>query len=337
MTSRVTRRHLVTGSAALAALTLSACSGKGDGHSSSSSDGASSPYTTSPKPAASKSTAAQPTTDPLTDGKKTGRPVIAVKLENTAAAMPQYGLSPADLVFVEEVEGSLTRLMPIFQSSYPTRIEPVRSARSTDIELLPMFGHPVLAYSGVASQIQDKLTKAPITLYNNGTRDPGRVAPHNLYFDIDRLAKRKGLATSKDIGLRFAADDPGLRQAPQQKSFAVRVGDDRFSFSYTGTRYQPSWNGRAYTDAAANGRHVETDNVLVLKVRKVSDGYLDPAGNPVYRSESTGSGALTLYRNGRMLSGTWQRAAPNQPFRLHDQHGKPLLLTPGKSWILLQS
>lgn len=62
--------------------------------------------------------------------------------------MPQYGLSPADLVFVEQVEGNLTRLMPVYQSSYPKRVEPVRSARSTDVDILPAFGRPVLVYSG---------------------------------------------------------------------------------------------------------------------------------------------------------------------------------------------
>ena len=34
------------------------------------------------------------------------------------------------------------------------RVEPVRSVRSTDIDLLPMFGKPLLVYSGVASQVR---------------------------------------------------------------------------------------------------------------------------------------------------------------------------------------
>lgn len=58
--------------------------------------------------------------------------------------------------------------------------------------------------------------------------------------------------------------------------------------------------------------------------------------NRLYKSLSTGSGALTLYRDGKKLSGTWHRAAMDKPFQLLDEHGKQLLLQPGKSWILLQ-
>lgn len=249
--------------------------------------------------------------------------------------MPQYGLSPADVVFVEAVEGNLTRLMPVYQSTYPKRIEPVRSARTTDVDILPMFGHPVLVYSGAASQIRKKLTNAPITLYGGKMRDPSRSAPHNLYFDVATLSKRPGLARSKDIGLRFARTDPRLRSATKQPNFSVRVGGDRFSFAYEGTRYLPSWNGRPYTDSGAGGRHVTASNVLALSVRTVPDNYKDPAGNPVYKSVTTGAGKLTLYRNGKRLTGTWHRSATNKPFRFTDNHGEQLHLAPGKTWILL--
>lgn len=250
--------------------------------------------------------------------------------------MPQYGLSPADLVFVEQVEGNLTRLMPVYQSSYPKRVEPVRSARSTDVDILPAFGRPVLVYSGAASQIRKKLSRAPIRLYGGNQRDSSRPAPHNLYFDVAQLAKKHGLARSRDIGLRFARTDPQLAKAPTRTSFTVKVGGDRFSFAYKGSRYLPSWNGRPYTDSGAGGKRVTASNVLALSVRTVSDRYRDPAGNPVYKSLTTGSGKLTLYRNGKQLSGAWHRSATNKPFRFTDSHGKQLRLAPGKTWILLQ-
>lgn len=338
------RRAIVVGTVALA-LTATACSSAGStgasgatqsaGQSSSPlSSSSSSSTTTNPRSSSAHATA--PKGDALTGGKRSSHPVIAVKLENTTAAMPQYGLSPADIVFVEEVEGNLTRLMPIYQSSYPKRVEPVRSARTTDVDLLPMFGHPVLVYSGAASQIRKKLNKAPIKLYGGNMRDSSRKAPHNLYFNVAKLSKRSGLTRSKDIGLRFAKTDPRLAHAAKQGSFTVKVGGDRFSFAYKGSRYFPSWNGRPYTDSDAGGKRVSASNVLALHVRKVPDDYKDPAGNPVYKSLTTGSGKLTLYRNGKALSGTWHRSGTNKPFRFTDSHGKQLDLTPGKTWILLQ-
>jgi hypothetical protein len=78
--------------------------------------------------------------DPLTGGRVNDRPVIAVKVENIAAARPQVGLSDADIVFVEEVEGGQTRLVAVYHSTFPDRLGPVRSARNTDVQLLPLFG-----------------------------------------------------------------------------------------------------------------------------------------------------------------------------------------------------
>lgn len=291
--------------------------------------------TTTPKPSVS-SGHARASRDPLTGLARNRNPVIAVKLENTAAAMPQYGLSAADLVFVEEVEGSLTRLMPVYQSSFPRRVEPVRSVRSTDIELLPIFGKPLLVYSGVAPQVRSRLRKAPIRLDSQGHRDPSRPAPHNLYFDLATLSKPHGLSTSRDIGLRFGARQP-RSASTHEAHFMVRVGGDRFTFSYQDSHYLPSWNGRPYTDSGAGGKRVTTRNVLVLKTRAVSDGYRDPAGTPVYRTVSVGKGSLTFYRDGRKWVGTWRRAAPNKPFIFRDHRGEQLRLAPGKTWILLQS
>lgn len=335
MTRTGRRRLLPVGIAALV-LTTAACSTGGSGAASTSASPAprtSTARASSPSPS---TTAPKPATDPLTGGRMSTNPVIAVKLENTQAAMPQIGLSPADLVFVEEVEGGLTRLMPIYHSSFPRRVEPVRSARSTDIGILPVFGRPTLVYSGVASQIRGKLTRAPIRLDSAGTRDPSRPAPHNLFFDIAAIARHLPHHKPANIGLSFAKTDAGLRTAPKQADVTVRIGGDRFSFSYHGSVYLPSWNGRPYTDAGAHGKRVTAANVLVLRVREVSDGYRDPAGNPVSRSVSTGSGGLTLYRNGRKLTGTWHRSAADRPFRLRGSHGTTLRLAPGRTWILLQ-
>ncbi|WP_188837692.1 DUF3048 domain-containing protein [Flexivirga endophytica] len=350
MTRNTRRRHLIPTAVALLALVTAGCSGGGSGTMANSTDSPSGTRATDSKSASASTrssappsspkkpstSALKPSGNPLTGGAKTGNPVIAVKLENTRAAMPQYGLSPADLVFVEQVEGNLTRLMPIYQTSFPKRVEPVRSARSTDADILPAFGHPALVYSGAASQIRKKLSKAPIRLFGSGSRDSGRQAPHNLYVDVAKLSHRPGLPSSKDIGLRFAASDARLQRALADPSFTVRVGADRFSFSYKGNRYLPTWNGRPYKDVGAGGKPVTASNVLTLDVHQVSDHYKDPAGNPVDKSLTTGSGKLTLHRNGKKLVGTWHRSATNKPFVLKDSHGKQLELAPGKTWILLR-
>ena len=63
-------------------------------------------------------------------------PILAVKIDDTAPAHPQAGLEDADIVYIEQVEGGLTRLAAIFSSKIPEVIGPVRSARISDIEIL---------------------------------------------------------------------------------------------------------------------------------------------------------------------------------------------------------
>ena len=75
-------------------------------------------------------------------------PVLAVKIDDTRLARPQIGVEDADLVYIEQVEGGLTRLAAIFSSVIPENIGPVRSARISDIDILSQYGKVIFAYSG---------------------------------------------------------------------------------------------------------------------------------------------------------------------------------------------
>ena len=88
--------------------------------------------------------------------------MIGVKIDNTAAGFPQYGVSAADIVYVEQVEGGLTRLLAVFHTNLPTEVGAVRSVRTTDAELLPMFGTPALVFSGGAGGPLAALASTPI-------------------------------------------------------------------------------------------------------------------------------------------------------------------------------
>ena len=129
--------------------------------------------------------------DYLTGGKPSSNEVFAVKVENIALARPQVGLHDADIVFAEEVEGGQTRLIAIYHRTFPTAVEPVRSARTTDVQLLPLFGKPGLVYSGANSRVQRKIDRASIVPIYNATRDPRRVAPHNVRADLKQIAAKQ--------------------------------------------------------------------------------------------------------------------------------------------------
>ena len=121
----------------VAAVALTGCS---------SGDQAGRTATSAPTP--STTTTRRPLTPTPTVSPLMGGPVLAVKIDNTPSARPRIGLNKADIVYVEPVEGGLTRLLAVFSSRMPPEVGPVRSARESDVDLLANYGRVALAYSG---------------------------------------------------------------------------------------------------------------------------------------------------------------------------------------------
>ncbi len=232
-------------------------------------------------------------------------------MENIAAARPQVGLHEADIVFVEEVEGAQTRLVAVYHSRFPRRLGPVRSARSTDVQLLPLFGRPGLVYSGANGRVQRKIDGASILPIQRSTRDHRRVAPHNVFVNLRSVAASTKAGAAQPIGWRFS--DAVLRGSAAG-SPSVRVGNDRFRFDYRQSRYVVRWNGRTYADGDS-GALARADNVVVMRVRTYPDGNRDVLGAASVQSDTVGTGKVTIYRDGREVSGTWRRATPSSPLR----------------------
>lgn len=294
--------------------------------------------TVTPAPSRPAPSAATPTTDPvnpLTGKKPVDHAVVAVKVENIGAARPQVGLSSADIVFVQEVEGSLTRLVAIYHTSFPERVGPVRSARNTDVGLLPMFGEPGLVYSGANRAVQRNIDKSSIVPLQRSDRDPSRVAPHNVVVNLDEVqAAAKRVGRGQDIGWTFAADDPRWANATEDATVSGRVGGDEFSFKAADGRYVVRWNGRTYADGDS-GRVAATDNVVVMSVKNAPDGNADVNGARSVKSSTTGKGKVVVHRDGRRLSGTWRRSGESSPMRFVDADGRDIPLKPGRTWVLL--
>ncbi len=287
-----------------------------------------------PAPKPSPTTTTKPRdkpTDPLTGGEVSQNEVIAAKVENIAAARPQVGLNQADITFVQEVEGAQTRLIAVYHSRFPKRLGPIRSARSTDVQLLPLFGKPGLVYSGANRAVQRKIDNASIMPIQRSTRDSRRVAPHNVFVDLDKIAKSTKLATATSIGWIFNQTSPRAAAASAVK---VRVGHDTFDFRYTSGRYTVHWNGSRYADGDS-GAISKADNVVIMKVRNHADGNRDVRGAPSIQSDTVGTGAVTIHRDGRKVEGRWERTEASAPLRFRDKSGDLIALKPGQTWVVL--
>nr|WP_281386736.1 DUF3048 domain-containing protein [Jiangella mangrovi] len=260
------------------------------------------------------------------------RPALVVKIDNTGGAEPQLGLSSADLVVEELVEGGLTRLAALFQSTVPPVAGPVRSVRTTDAGIaLPAGG--LLVASGGAQRVLKALDEAGVTVLSGGgnglSRDHDRPAPYNVMLDpAEALA---GLPTGAGVPV-----GPYLPWGPAPSGGAPVAGVDvRFSGARTSSW---TWNDGLWVldgDRAASGDVFGPATLLVLRVAVRDAGYEDPAGNPVPETVLVGSGAATLLTAGTAVEGAWSKAAPAAPLVLTDATGAPLHVPPGRVWIEL--
>jgi hypothetical protein len=281
---------------------------------------------------------AVPTVDPLTGGPPNSLPVIAVKIDNTYFGVRQFGVADADVVFVEQVEGGLTRLIAVFHSTLPDEVGPVRSVRSTDAQLLPVFGRPALVFAGGAGGPMAALRATRIVdtsaLTGAYFRSPLASGTYNLHADLKKIAAGPtGLQPAKYLGLHFATTSPLIAAGRRVSTIHLVMQAADVDFTYRSHRFVRTRHGGDVLDH--QGKPQQADNVLVQHVVDEPDGTVDSVGSPSYLSKTVGSGTVTLFRDGAAIPGTWKRAAPTDPFVYSDATGHPLPFKPGKTWIAL--
>ena len=264
-------------------------------------------------------------------------PVVAVKVDNVPAARPQTGLGVADVVYVEPVEGGLTRLVAIYAGELPEEVGPVRSARRTDLDLLAQYGKPVLVYSGAAPELLPALRSADLVNASPDEaaaafhRSRNRRAPHNLFA---RPADLPGGATGPaEAPLLFGAAPEGGTPATAQD---VAFGAARFAFTWSARsgRWLVAMNGSPMTSTESGPLAAATVVVQRVEVAAGETGE-DAAGSASPVARTVGSGQSQVLRDGRVFDGTWSRPAEDAPTRFHTAAGAELPLAAGPVWVLL--
>ncbi len=301
-------------------------------------------------------TTTQPATGPvapltglrLANGANASRPALAVKIDNLDAggetAVPQSGLPKADIVIEEIVEANITRLVGVFQSQSPGRVGPVRSARTTDIHLLPQFGRVLLAWSGGNNGVVAAVHASPSIIDRGANvlggayaRDQSRRAPHNLYVAPDQVwgSAPAGTPPPTPLFAYRAAGQPSPPTARAALGVDLTWGGGSASspvswrWSARLRLYVRSQRGRPHVDA--NGTRLASQNVVVL----VTPYGQSPADLRSPEALTVGAGEAFVYSNGRVVHGRWNRPAENRPAALTDDTGAPILLSPGQTWIEL--
>ncbi|HEU5268231.1 MAG TPA: DUF3048 C-terminal domain-containing protein [Jatrophihabitans sp.] len=286
--------------------------------------------------------------NPYTDiGGVPTNPVVAVKIDDTAAGRPQRGIDLADVVYIEAVEGGLTRLAAIYATHLPT-VGYVRSTRPSDPDLLLQYGKITEAYSGGAHDSLPRVHRSGITSWSN---DAGAAfyarAPHygdhgyiNLVLNLSKVAHTTKTTRPRSIGWTFTATYAGLPVTTGTSLRTVVRGSNA-----AGTPVEFRYDARLrkyvrYIDGvrqrAADGQPVAATNVIVQQCRVVAHpADSDVLGNPSQFTYTVGRGAVSVFRQGKRINGTWTRPYLTSGTTLRTAAGKPLPLAPGNTWVVL--
>ena len=268
-----------------------------------------------------------------------GKRVLVVKFDNTTGAQPHAGLRDADVVYIEEVEGGLTRIAAVFSTTLPTVVGPVRSARISDIDLLEQYGKPAFAYSGAQHKMLPILAAA--SLYDVSDtggrgfyRDHKRRSPYNLMAHPAELLRRAPHASkAQPIGFQFSLQP--LAGGRRATSVTVRYPASSAQFTWSSARssYDVRLNARPARAAEGGTQHATT--VVIQYVRQHDSGFGDRYGGRTPKEETIGTGTGWVLRDGRAYPVTWIRPTGTAGTTFLDAAGEVVPFAVGQVWVVL--
>lgn len=274
----------------------------------------------------------------------TGRPIagsnasaaLVVKIDNVPRARPQTGINDADVVYVELVEGGVTRYAAVFHSENIGTVGPVRSMRTTDINLLRPLNRPLFANSGGNQITTNAINASPLVNIGAATgaggayfRNNSRPAPHNLFSSTTALRNAGGNAGGAPPEL-FTIRRPGteLRNASEAtEGVSVSYRNTTASYTWNGSGWARSQDGQATVDTA--GVRTAPETVIV----RFTPYGVSPADPTSPEADVIGTGRAWIFTEGRLVRGSWRKPTADSVTLYRDQNGDPIELLPGRVWV----
>lgn len=279
-----------------------------------------------------------------------GKRPVAIMINNLKGALPQYGVSEADIMFEMLTEGGITRMMAVY-SDY-TKIPSVCSVRSCRY-YFPIFAHGLDA---VYFCFGSNETLATPTLKRIGIDYiDGNKKTDSLIFERD--AERLGKYSSEHTVYLKGANMPEiLKKYDIRSDYAegkdkpifnfnkegkITKGDTtcdkatlKFSNSYYSTftydkeskTYKKQHSGSAHMDQRS-GEQLSYTNIFVLET-DVSNY----KGGPLIEIDWKG-GTGYYISNGTSRKITWEKKTEDSNIKVLGEDGKQIKVNAGKSYI----
>lgn len=296
----------------------------------------------------------EPVLNPLTglplknEANVNNRPV-AVMLNNIHLAMPQHGVSDADMIFEFNVEGGITRMMGLFQEvDQVGTIGSVRSARACFVETA--YGmDAIYAHAGGSNEALNmiyQLDMADISEnYTAFWRDQERAQTmayeHTLMTSGEKLTDyiaERGFRTQHEADfsypITYVADGTPANGTVAEHIIVPFSNYKTGTFDYDAVSklYMIGQYGGEYIDGNTD-KQVGVTNLLVLYTDVYNSG--DAKGHMVIDLQGSGTG--TYFCGGKAVDIEWRKAEMSDPFTYYLTDGTPLSLGAGHSYVCVVS
>jgi hypothetical protein len=278
-------------------------------------------------------------------------PAVSCKIDNVFAARPQYNLNKADIVFVQQVEGGVTRLVGVWQSQPVNQVGPVRSVRPMDADTVAPIGG-IFCFSGGQAPFVRAVNDLGVYMASETSeqadgkgsfsRSSSKPAPHNVIVDMALLQSQHLDKAAPGKVFDFASFNVDT-ESYEAASTDAGIATTHVTIKYPGA--SSYWegdgagnlireqDGARHLDAATN-EQVRAKNVVVLKV-KIDTSFRDGRYGFIPRTVLIDSGTAWVFVDGKRIKGTWSKTSQTGPISLLDEAGVPIKLSPGTTWVEL--
>lgn len=285
---------------------------------------------------------------PFEDGQdKNSRPV-AVMINNLKIALPQYGLSAADIIYEAVTEGGITRLMALYSDINDIdRVGPVRSARHQFVEMmLPLNAIYVHIGSSISAnrmlnaysyQDIDGIYLGSLAFMFDSEMAKVKSSEHCWFTTKDLInagIAKNGIGTKNNFYPAFDFVEYGKDETIPADGVAVSFTYDysgyaNVGFSYdenTGKYYKYAF-GAPHMDAGTN-QQLAFDNVFLVLTEVGVE-----AENGILPDFAFDSGIGYYFYGGRYEKFLWEKGEPENPMIMYTVDGEVLKVNPGKSYV----
>ncbi len=296
---------------------------------------------------------------------------ILVNIDSHPKAMPQWGVSSADIIYEMPIQADgSTRMAALFMTNPPAYAGPVRSGRVPMGSLREMWGGAWVFYGWQnwinkteknlvvdvddwALHIHDdaRVKGRWVFPFVEGTennygdffhreKDGMHVSPYNVQVNMNAVSQ---LFTEEPVKHPYLFTDTGLDHGVAVTSITIPYKEtspayvSSYQYNEMTGLYDRYANGEAYYDALT-GMSCSYANVIVM--RTDVSWYNNAPHRPVI--QLVGEGTAEIFQNGKYIRGKWIRshadtadefASLTSRLAFYDDAGNELALKTGKTFI----